>query len=115
MYVIRFVQFDCLRTIETISRDKANQEYLERVNDPTVTELKALILTADVKFTSNGKVYTYFTDISLKGYSRVKLLNGDVVQIIGEHLRTVEELKVMAKSRGFSFADYKVLHGTAIK
>jgi len=114
MYIIRFVQFDSFRTIETISRDKANQEYRELCCDPTVTELEACILTVDVKFSTNGKIYTYFVDTRLNGYKYVKTKT-DTMHIVSCKLRTVEELKAMAESRGFSFSDYKVLHGTAIK
>lgn len=114
MYVIRYVQNDALRTIETISKEKANQEYQELCYDPTVTELEACVLTVDVKFTTNGKIYTYFVDTRLNGYRYVKTKE-DILYIVSCQLRTVEKLKAMAKSRGFSFADYKVLHGTAIK
>lgn len=115
MYIIRFVQDDALKVIETISRDKANQEYAEKAYDPTVTELEALVLTVDVKFNTSSKVYTYFVDKDIKGYRFVKLSNGDMVQIIGTKIRTVKELRTMAMRRGFSFNDYKVLHGSAIK
>ena len=115
MYVIRYVQDDSFKTIETISRDKANQEYAELCNDPTVTELEACILTVDVKFSTNGKEYTYFVDANIGKYKYIKTNNGDMIYIIRCKYRTVEELKTMAKSHGFSFTDYKVLHGTAIK
>lgn len=115
MYIIRFVQDDALRVIETISRERANQEYAERAYDPTVTELEAFILTVDIKFSKSSKVYTYFVDKDLKGYRFVTLPNGEQVQIIGTKIRSVEELRTMAMRHGFSFSDYKVLHGTAIK
>ena len=115
MYVIRFVQDDSLKTIETISKEKANQEFVEHQFDPTVTELEALVLTVDIEFNNSNKQYTYFVDIDLKGYSYAILPSGEKVQIIRTKLRTVKELKAMAKSRGFSYSDYKVLHGTAIK
>ncbi len=114
MYIIRYVKEDSFRTIETISKEKANTEYKELCSDPSVTELEACILTVDVKFTTKGKVYTYFVDTRLNGYRFIKT-GEDTLYIISCKLRTVEELKAMANSRGFSFADYKVLHGTAIK
>lgn len=115
MYVVRFVQDDALKTIETISKDKANQEFIERSFDPSITELESLVLTVDIEFNNSNKVYTYFVDVDLKGYSYAILPSGEKVQIIRTKLRTTEELKAMAKSRGFSYSDYKVLHGTAIK
>jgi len=115
MYVIRYVQDDALKTIETISKEKANQEFVERQFDPTVTELEALVLTVDIEFNNSNKQYTYFVDVDLRGYSSAILPSGEEVQIIRTKLRTVNELKAMAKSRGFSYSDYKVLHGTAIK
>jgi hypothetical protein len=114
MYVLRFVKDDNFRTIETISRDKANAEYKELCSDPSVTELEACVLTVDVKFTTNGKVYTYFIDTRVNGYKYIKC-GEDTLYIVSCKLRTVEELKAMAKSRGFSYCEYKVLHGIAIK
>lgn len=115
MYIIRYVQFDSFKTIETVSQEKANAEYKELCNDITVTELEALVLTIDIKFSSSSKVYTYLLDTPLYGYKFVKTPEGDLVQIVGIKHRTPDELRAMAKSRGFSYADYKVLHGTAIK
>lgn len=115
MYCIRFIQFDCLRTIETINKDKANQEYKELCSDPSVTELEALILTIDVRFSSSNKSYTYFVDSPLNNYRFVKTSEGDLLQIIGCKYRTPQELKALAKSQGFSYSQYKVLHGTAIR
>ena len=115
MYYIQYVQYDAFRTIETINKVKANAEYRELYYDSTVTELKAYVLTIDVKFASNGKVYTYLLDTPLHGYRFVKTPNGDLIQIVNIKHRTPDELKAMAQSRGFSYSDYKVLHGTAIK
>ena len=114
MYVIRYVKEDNFRTIETIHKEKANAEYKELCSDPSVTELEACVLTVDVKFSTSGNVYTYFVDARLNGYRYVKTKT-DTMYIVSCKLRTVEELKAMAKCRGFSFADYKVLHGIAIK
>ena len=115
MYRISYVFDDSFRVIETISREKANQEYMELCNDPCVTELETCVLTVDVKFSTNSKVYTYFVDTNIDKYRHVKTNSGDTIHIVCCKYRSVEELKAMAKSRGFSFADYKVLHGIAIK
>ena len=113
MYIIRYVQDDSLKELEVIDREEANTQYKAKYNDPTVTELQAFILTIDVKFKTSSKVYTYFVDAHLKGYSKIITANGDELTIVQIKMRTPQELKAMAKSHGFS--SFKVLHGTAIK
>ena len=129
MYTIQFVQNDNLGYIETIHKEKANTEYKELCSDPSVTEIIPLILTIDIRFSSSNKVYTYFLDLTIEElrtitnekkknpetYTTAKLPTGDIVDIITIKYRKPEELKAKAKSLGFSFSDYKVLHGTFIK
>ena len=115
MYRIEYVQYDCFKTIEVVNKDIANREYKELIDDATVTELKTFILTIDIKFSSSTKVYTYFLDKPIYNYRFAKLATGDLVQIIRTKYRTKDELKALARSQGFSYSQFKVLHGTAIK
>ena len=127
MYRIQWVWNDMFQTIETTSRDKANREFLELSSEPGVEELQAFILTVDVKFSTNGKVYTYFCDKNLCGYRFIKQKDADgnfvidqdgevvVLYIVSCQYRTPEELRNMANSRGFSYEAYKTLHGIASK
>lgn len=143
MLYMRWIEFDALHSIELVSKskekpeeeksyeqlkEKAIQIYL-RLARPEVTEFEAYIATVDIRFKGNNTVYTYFVDTILKGYKEIKIdyicyQNGkhliqknppDTVQIVGSRYRTRKELEALAQSRGFSFCQYKVLHGTAIK
>lgn len=114
MYIINYVLDDAYRTLECNDKNIANQEYRELLHDPAVSELEACVRTVDVKFTSSGKQYTYFIEKPLDGYKYIKT-DKDKMYIIGCKIRTVKELKALAKRQGFSFAQFKVLHGTALK
>ena len=129
MFTIQFVRDDNLGYIETISQEKANAEYAELCSDPTVTEVTPLVLTIDIQFVSSPKVYTYFLDLTIEqlrvistkrkknpgAYATARLTTGDTVTVVAIKYREPKELKAKAKRLGFSFSDYKVLHGTFIK
>ena len=127
MYTIRFVRDDSLQYIETTSKEKANQEYLELASDPYVNELVPLVLTIDVKFSTNGRTFTYFLDLTIEEvrkiseakqrgfYKTIKTAWGETAYVVSIIHRSTEELKVIAKRDGFKFSEYKVLHGTFIK
>ena len=123
MFLIGYVEDDAYKTIEIVGKngesfaalkEKANREYAELLR-PGVEELEAYICTVDVKFSSSGKEYTYFCNILLSKHKHIKTADGDTLQIVRSKYRTPKELKAMAQSRGFSYSDYKVLHGTATK
>ena len=114
MYIISYVFEDAYRTIECSNKETANQEYLELLNDPAVSELEASVRTVDVKFPTSDKTYTYFINEPLDGFRYIKA-GKDKLKIVRCKIRTVKELRALAKSQGFSFSDYKVLKGTAIK
>ena len=123
MFLIGYVEDDAYKTIEIIGkegetyasiRERANKEY-EELCRPGVEELEAYICTVDVKFSSSSKEYTYFCNVQLQKYKYIRTTSGDTLQIVRCKYRTPKELRAMAQSRGFSYSDYKVLHGTAIK
>lgn len=128
MYTIQFVRDDNLNYIETISKNKANTEYFELCNDPTVESITPMVCTIDIKFHSSDKVYTYFIDLTIeqvrnfaearrkdpKAYAKA-VIKDEIVEVITIKHRKTEDLKAKAKRFGFSFSDYKVLHGVLIK
>lgn len=126
MFVISFVEDDNLNTIEITAKEnetleetrtRANLQYFE-LKRPGVSERKTSVNTVDIQFIKGGKVYTYFVNRLLTGYSKayIKDNTGDyrTVDIISSKRRTVSELIALAESKGFKYEDFKVLHGIAI-
>ena len=134
MFCLRWVELDALHSIELVAKEnsynalkvKANALYADLIR-PGVTELEAFVSTVDVKFSKNSEIYTYIVDTLLVGYSKIDIeyvtrldgkrvnLEKKQVQIVQSKYRTRKDLEALAKSKGFSFNDYKVLHGTAKK
>ena len=128
MYTIRYIDTntDSLRYIETINKDKANDVFLELSSNSLNEEIKALVLTIDIKFNSSNKIYTYFLDLTIEQLREVKqkyngkplkarLATNEEIQVIDIKYRTPKQLKAIAKQRGFSYSNYKALHGKFIK
>lgn len=126
MFTINFIEDDALHTIEVIAKEgesfeavkeRANKQFFE-LRRPGVTEITPYIETVDVQFYKGGRIYTYFVNRLLVGYTKahIKDSNGDyrTVDIVSSKRRSVEELKAMAKVRGFEYSQYKVLHGIAV-
>ena len=126
MFTINFVEDDALHTVEVIAKKdepiesvkaRANAQYFELLR-PGVTNVTPFIDTVDIQFYKGGRVYTYFVNHLLVGYTKahIKDHNGDyrTVDIICSKRRSVEELRAIAKTRGFEYNQYKVLHGIAV-
>lgn len=143
MLYMRWIEFDALHSVELVSKSKEKPEEEKSYEElrkraiqiysglarPEVTKVEAYIATVDIKFSDNSKTYTYFVDTLLVGCSKIKIetisyQNGKhvvtqepprIVQIVGSKYRTRKELEALAQSQGFSFTQFKVIHGAAIK
>lgn len=101
-------------------------DFWNELERPGVNEREAFIATVDVCFSSSNKTYTYLVDRILRAHKilihKIDNLDGHVVdsrketvEIVQSRYRTRKELEALAKRQGFSFTDYKVIHGITVE